>query len=228
MSHLSSPQNIQKTAVNEIASAKYEPTHSDENYHLFILAFQERDEEAWREIQKRYNYLVKKWIRSQVFMVSSIELEDLTQITFFKFWNILSKQKGNLSNNFPFCGAILKYLKRCAETTAVEHLRKQRQLNHLDEKLKQSHLPTIDAQSRQQLDNASERSKLVRRWVAANINHPDERLLLKLLFEYDMKPKEIVHKFPTQFPTQQFVYRLRERIVKRARRSMQLSSYAVY
>ncbi|MEM7333189.1 MAG: hypothetical protein AAF490_13960 [Chloroflexota bacterium] len=197
----------------------------DETYHLFIQALSERNEEAWDEIQKQFNYLVKKWIRNQIFMITPAEIEDLAQITFFKFWNILSKQKGELTKNFPFCGAIVKYLKRCAETTAIEHLRKQQRLNHLDEKLKQSNQFAYELQSRQQFEGLSEQSNLVRRWVTTNINHPDERLLLKLLFEYDMKPREIVNKFPSKFPTKRDVYRLREKIVKRARRNKQLNSY---
>ena len=55
MSHLSSPQSIQQTAVYENTSPKYENAQSDENYHLFIQAFNEHDEEATNRAQQRHN-----------------------------------------------------------------------------------------------------------------------------------------------------------------------------
>jgi len=63
----------------------------------------------------------------------------------------------------------------------------------------------------------SEQQHLLKQWVETAVTDQTEKLLLKLTYEFDMKPREIIKAYPTHFSTIADVYRIKERILKRAR-----------
>ncbi len=57
-------------------------------------------------------------------------------------------------------------------------------------------------------------------WIAENVTDPKERLILHFSFELNMPPAEIAEQHPDHFPDAQSVRRIKERVLKRARRAL--------
>lgn len=201
-------------------SARYAAQTSSEltNYNLFCRALDTHDQMAWATLQKQYQQLVKLWVFQTARTISDYDADDLLQITYTKFWQKLSKSATTVSVDFPNLSCLLKYLKQCAITTTIDFLRKKQRLNRLDQKIQERQLEkTVFVE--QKYAGECDKARSVRHWVATRVEDPLERLLLKLVFEYDLKPAEISETFPEQFPTVRDVRRVRERVLKRARRA---------
>ncbi|MEM7331050.1 MAG: sigma-70 family RNA polymerase sigma factor [Chloroflexota bacterium] len=193
-------------------------TESDLSYELFCRAFDCKDQEAWSFIQNKYQPMVKSWIFKTASNISDFDADDLAQIAYTKFWRNLSRSELSLTAHFEHLGSILKYLNQCATTTAIDFLRKKQRLERLDEKLQVHGKPfdTYVTHHKEACDNTLR----MRSWMSTTLTDPVEKLLLKLLFEYDLKPAEIVNKFPQHFPDKSQVRRVRERVIKRAKRAL--------
>ncbi len=193
-------------------------TESDLSYELFCRAFDNHDEAAWSFIQQKYQPMVKSWIFKTVSNISEFDAEDLAQIAYTKFWKNLSRSEASITAHFEHLGSILKYLNQCATTTAIDFLRKKQRLERLDNKLQTVGQP-FDSYWMSH-DDVCDNTMRMRSWMSNSVNDPVERLLLKLLFEYELKPAEIVRKFPQHFPDKGQVRRVRERVIKRAKRAL--------
>jgi hypothetical protein len=60
----------------------------------------------------------------------------------------------------------------------------------------------------------------VRTWIQANVTDSQERLVLSLSYQAGLSPGEIADRYPQEFPDAQAVRRVKERILKRARRAL--------
>ena len=194
-------------------------TKLEENFELFCRAFNDHDEEAWFTIQTKYHSLVISWIRKTVSGISAFDAEDLMQATYSKFWRTLARNGTKFENRFAHLGCILKYLKQCALTSSMDFLRNKQRLNQIEDKLL-SMAGSNDSYLWLNIKEECEVVVQVRQWVSTNIDDPIENLLLKLVFEYDLKPADIVREYPKQFPSAHHVSRVRERVLKRARRAL--------
>ena len=64
----------------------------------------------------------------------------------------------------------------------------------------------------------------VRTWIQANVTDTQERLVLSLSYQMGLSPGEIAVRYPREFPDAQAVRRIKERILKRARRALREES----
>ncbi len=67
--------------------------------------------------------------------------------------------------------------------------------------------------------------RAIREWIEKNVTDPKEQIVLACSFETGMKPKEIYDRYPDMFANVQTVYRVKERILKRARRSFKMAVF---
>lgn len=205
------------------ASQKRERNQLIYCYELFRRAFDTADQEAWTILNKQYHKLICSWIiKVGAGRFDNDAVGDLANDALAKFWRTISK-KLPLGDHFSDTSQLLSYLNRC--TTSVVHDVNRRQqtqrrvaeLAELDAALPQ-HAPTLEAKMAQE-DGRTAQIDTVRRWVDQNVTDEQELLLLKLLFEQGLKPRDVIIHHPEQFPDIRSVRRLRERILKRARRS---------
>lgn len=210
--------------VQELALASKEAyqkecdSASELAYELFCRALDEHDQYAWLVIQKMYMPLVKSWIGKTVSGISDFDTDDCVQLAYTKFWRSLSRDEISIRTHFPHIGSVLKYLNQCVVTTAIDHLRKKQRLARLNERLLKEREKSAFAQM--VIRESCEKMDRVRHWMQSKVDDPAERLLLKLLYEYDLKPAQIVQTFPDEFPDHHHVRRVRDRVMKRARRAL--------
>ena len=187
-------------------------------FELFCRALDEGDPQAWAAFQGRYSSLVTGWIRSQGPGLSQATVDDLAQETWLAFWRSLTRRSVRVRERFAHIGAALRYLKDCARIAVIEYLRwEQRQRRLLDA---WAALPVPSVESLPGSMARREKLGAIQDWIHRTVTDPQEQLLLHLAFERGLKPQEIQRRFPDEFPTVQEVYRVRERILKRARRAL--------
>lgn len=191
---------------------------SDFAFELFCRALDEHDQHAWLVIQEIYMPLVKSWIGKSISGISEFDADDCMQMAYTKFWRSLSRDDVSVRDKFPHIGSVLKYLHQCVVTTSVDQVRKKQRLARLDERLLKERKKSAFFQMTFQ--ESCEKMERVRLWMQSKVDDPSERLLLKLLYEYDLKPAQIVQTFPEEFPDHHHVRRVRDRVMKRARRAL--------
>ena len=192
-------------------------------YEIFRRAFDTTDEAAWAALSKQYHTLICSWVvKFAAGRFDSDEVADLANDALAKFWRTLST-KLPLATHFKDTPQLLSYLNRCTVSVVYDVNRRQQsrdrisQMATLEAALPQ-HTPTIEVQISAEEGRTAQITS-VRRWVDQHVTDEQEQLLLTLLFEEGLKPREVVTHCPEQFPDIRSVRRVRERILKRARRS---------
>jgi DNA-directed RNA polymerase specialized sigma24 family protein len=66
----------------------------------------------------------------------------------------------------------------------------------------------------------SEQIERVRRWIREEVSDPQEQRILALSYEEELSPADIAARFPDEFGDAAMVRRIKERVLKRARRAL--------
>lgn len=203
-------------------------------FELFRRALVDKKETAWEAIHQQYLHLLLSWIHSRLNVRSTIptalvsqseEANQLAQETFTKFWHTLSKKADVFVDMFPHIGAVLKYLNQCTISVFLDHQRHQQRLARIQNKLTQNTRDEAVSAGLEAriLDNIARKTRLeqFQTWLATNVTDDQEQLVLQLSFERGLTPAEIATDYPQQFANARMVRRIKERVLKRARRSLQ-------
>lgn len=193
-------------------------------FELLRQAIEAVDDTAWQAIYDQYNRLLLHWIRKSFSRPLTNETaEDLAQTAWLKFWRQLSKLNPPFSKRFAHIGAALNYLKKCAVTACLEQLRREkaqaRILARIDLQLKDENAYDSVRDYLQKID-VGERVNQVRQWLDANIHDETEKMMIQLTYQQHLTPVEIVQRCPQLFSHKQDVYRVKQRVLKRARRAL--------
>ncbi len=195
-------------------------------FEMFQRALAGHDAAAWAALQEQYQRLVLTWLHRSGDLAPD-EADDLACEAWEKFWRTLIRRAADLTAHFHHTGALLKYLQQCAITTLLDRQRRQQRQERLAARLteQQAHTPTLAPSelALRALQDA-ERLREAQRWAASQVTDPQERLVLQLSFEEDLSPAEIAARFPHDFDDVQAVRRIKERLLKRARRALAPSS----
>lgn len=197
-------------------------------FELFRRALEQRDEFAWTALQKQYARLIQGWIQTRAFnTMSTDEREDVVQETWTRFWRTLTRYTAPLALRFKHTGALLSYLNKCVFSATIDYQRRVSKHKRLQSRLEResadlytSSQPSIERQLINQ-----QKLEALREWIATHVTDHQERLILKCSFEDGLKPQEIVSQHPNAFPNVRTVYRVKERILKRARRAFEMSIF---
>lgn len=194
-------------------------------FEVFRRAFDDHDAAAWGAIERQYFPLLFNWARART--ETKEDAETLAREALVKGWRVLSGSTVPLADRFAHTGAVLRYLYQCVVTAALDQQRQARGRQLLRERLEASTGEASGAihPGEQILDRLcqEQRIKRVRQWLDEAITDPQEKRVLALTFEEDLSPSEIVMRFPLEFPDAQSVNRIKERVLKRARRAVENS-----
>ncbi len=192
-------------------------------FELFQRALGDRQPGAWEALQQQYQRLVLGWLHKASDLTPD-EVDDLAHDAWQKFWCSLGQRASDLSAHFQHVGALLNYLHQCAITTLLDQQRRQQRQERLLARLSemQANVPTPLTPADLALDELqrAERLTQAQQWAASQVNDPQEKLILVLSFEQDLLPADIAARFPAEFPDVQTVRRIKERLLKRARRAL--------
>ncbi len=188
-------------------------------YQLFLIALCRQDKDAWTKIQKQYAPLISDWLSNLDKNQLSIETkEDLTQEAFVRFWHALVKKKQTHTKDFPHLGAILKYLKCCTTSAFLDWQRKETQMSRLEQQIEAQLESPVTNSLAHDIEQQEELAN-VHNWLRNRVNDPCEKLLIQLHFFQGLSPKQIADKCP-EFDHSKDVYRVKERLLKRAKRAL--------
>ena len=219
---------IDHQTVTRLADACCAETmHQSDNGSCFELlrqAIEASDGAAWQAIYTQYNRLLLHWIRRFFSRPLTNETaEDLAQSAWLKFWRQMSKPEPPFSKRFSHMGGVLNYLKKCAVTACLERQRKEkaqaRILARVDSQLKDENAYDSVREYLQEID-VEDRVNQVSEWLDANVHDKTERVVIQLTYRHHLTPAEIVLRMPHLFSHQQDVYRIKQRVLKRARRAL--------
>jgi hypothetical protein len=193
-------------------------------FELFRRALEEDEQAAWQAIDQQYKHLILHWIYSCSPNLPREEIDEIAPQALPKFWKILTKSTTPVTHRFAHVGAILKYLKQCAVSVLRDHERRAQRRERIRTKLQASGQQLARRlETEQELLARVDQEKLlqmVRNWVKTYVTDPQEQRVLVLSFEIGLSPSQIVQHYPQEFPDVQTVRRIKERLLKRARRAM--------
>lgn len=218
MHHLSLAQIIQRCQQESTQTRQQEAGYC---FELFRRAFEQLDTAAWEAIQQQYRRLLLNWVHTiSQGAISSEELEDIGQDTWLRFWRTLSRHTQPFSQRFPHIGAALNYLNQCVISAFLDYERKLQRQKQLYTLLIIEKKQGVQWDEQEETAEKTEQIHLVREWVVREVKDPQEKLLLSLSYEHNLSPTDIVSHYPTHFANAAEVYRVKERVLKRAKRAL--------
>ena len=221
--------SLRQLDLNEvIQGCRFEagqPRDQEQGYcfELFRRAVEDEEQAAWQAIDQQYKYLIHRWLCDCAPDLPPQEVEDIAPEAWRKFWHAITRAGAPLSERFAHVGAILKYLKQCTQSVFLEHKRyaRRQQVNQYLQSGQQAGL--THTESEEELLARIDRENLfqaVQKWITGWVTDPQEQRVLLLSYEYGLTPVEIATHYPQEFADAQTVRRLKERILKRARRAL--------
>lgn len=194
-------------------------------FELFRRAIEAGDQTAWAALDRQYRQLMLGWVygyKSVTFTPD--EADQITHEALERFWRTLTTHSVQVSTRFAHVGALLKYLNQCVIATILDRQRRAQRMARLTERLQTSEAtppaalsPEATALERMQRE---EHVRQVRQWVRQHVTDPQEQHILALSYAEELTPAQIAQRYPQEFPDAVLVRRLKERILKRARRAL--------
>ena len=178
---------------------------------LFRRALEGSEEDAWDAIHAQYRDLIVQWAGG------GSQGQDLVGMTLAKFWRSLSGVR--ITRRFQHVGAVLAYLRKCAFSVRLDAERRQQRQDRALSLEEVRHQGGGDVQELALRNVLLERGRdRLHRWVDENLSG-NEREVFCLSFYQSLSPSQIAARFPARYPGPKEVYKIKERVLKRIRRS---------
>jgi hypothetical protein len=192
-------------------------------FELFRRAVEDHEQDAWSALNEQYCNLVVRWLADGSAALTREQAVEIAPETWSKFWQAQSNANTPLSERFAHVGAVLKYLKQCTFSVVREYERRLWRRERIQQRLEVDGILTTTLLEDDLLARIDRERLLqeVRRWVQTYVTDPQELRVLALSYEQGLTPAEIAADYPQEFADAQMVRRLKERILKRARRAME-------
>ena len=168
-------------------------------------------DEAWEALLRLLNEHVLIWLRahpSYSLAITYDSEENYTALTFTRFWSAMREQRMRFSN-LP---TVLSYLHATLNSTVIDTLRSYMRVKCVS-LLDPSIAESMEVAIEESYDDDDTWNS-----IQSLLENEDERQIMYLLYYCGLKPREVVTRFPTQFPDVKDVYRLNHNIIERLRR----------
>jgi hypothetical protein len=194
-------------------------------FELFRRALQEKNDAAWEAVEEQYFALVSVWCYETVSEELTAEEIDLfARGALVRFWQTLSTREETLDKQFSHIGAILKYLRHCAQTVVHDHNREQRRRERIKRRFYRASSGLDPRAFENIILDEIERSQLIQKvshWMNVYAEDELERLVFRLSYEEGLTPRRIATLHEDRFKSVTEVHQVKERVMRRLRRAMQ-------
>ncbi len=214
---------VVQAARQELARyQRREVTEGCYRYELFRRAILLRDEWAWSELYELYRPLVSAWVLACMSRATGEEVEVLVNEAFARFAHAITERQWCA---FGTSGALLGYLKRCAQSAAADH----RRWGH--PRLHEEPLDTLPLSCEPMSEDCAEvvgsRLEAQELWAIICRAAPSsaEQLVLWLVCAQGLSPRMVQQLHPTVFPGVQDVYRVKRAALERLARHRALRQF---
>lgn len=189
-------------------------------FELFRRAVVLRDQRAWQGIFDQYRSLTLAWVRLHpAAAVIGEDEEYWINRAFERFWVAVPPERFAA---FAGLAPLLRYLKLCVHTSLVDALRARRgaEADTLSERT-QDTAPDVAS------DTVNEMSRdALWQAILDETQSESERHIAYLCLVLDMKPREIVSRFPEQYASAAEVYRIKRNLLDRLARNPRIRRFA--
>jgi len=211
---------VEGLSVDELATRCREelaksPQQRDLRYcfELFRRAIVRQDQTAWAAVYAQYHPLVRHWLGDVA------DVEALVQETFARFSQAVTAER-LATGECPTLEKLLAFMRRIAINLRInEERRIERERRALDAWFQQDQTAAasndLERAVRQELAD----------YVRSLLKDEKEWLVLRLTYEFDLPPREIVRRYPQHFKNVDEVHRIKERLKKRLERDPRLRGY---
>ena len=202
-----------QVSVEELTEfCREENTSQDKNprpagacFELFRRAVVENCQTAWEAVYAQYRRQAIGWAGG-----NSGDAEDVVHCAFEKFLSAVSPET---FARFAGIANVLAYLRRCVKSVHIDRWRQaEREQLALD-------ALGVEMASQPGSPEQAALDRIVNQQYAEHIydrlKDEQERLVAYLNLELGLKPSEIVHRRPAEFPTARDVYKVRDRVIHR-------------
>lgn len=204
-----------------------QPDNSHEPFclELFRRAILEKSEACWSAIYQQYQRLIYRWLLDfapNSEPIGEKSFEELMLDAFTAFWRAYTVDKLRQADGL---GSILAYLKSCAATAVLQARRKAKNaVPHIAWDQQEREVPgAVQAQvgfERNVLATLS--ADQVWAVVDACCIDENERIIARLSFVADLKPRSILERHPERFTTVEEIYATRRNLKNRLWRDERL------
>lgn len=197
------------------------PVEAQGCYEMFRRAIVEREEQAWERVYRQYRSVALAWIyRHPSFASTGEEAQYFVNRAFEKMWSAVTPAK---FEQFPDLKSLLRYLQICVHSAIVDYAR-QKDETHLEmEEIppleKQRPGPGVEARVVAQTQRQE-----IWRVVNDRIKNDKEQTILYASFVLGLKPRDLYDWFGKRFENIDEVYRVKENLLRRLRRDVELHS----
>lgn len=192
-------------------------------FELFRRAVEQRDEAALRSLQLQYGRLVLRWAYDLLPRATETQVEDVADKAFLKFQGTLNRRVSDVQASFKHVGALLGYLKRCVVSSAIDHQHSEERHARAGRLLMARQQILANGRQDDAILERVDQAALFQRvaaWFEREVADPDERLVIALSYGQGLPPSEIATRHPDRFADEKAVNRIKERVLKRARRAL--------
>lgn len=175
---------------------------------LFRLAIVEQSQRAWKAVYEEYHAQMLRWASG-----NQAAADDIVQRAWEKFFNSVTPKR---FPDFVRVGALLSFLKSCVKSVLIDRARmREREQTTLKawkdlEELAQQEGPSPPSQIIDEIVHQQFAED-----VYSRLRDDEERLVIFMSFELDLKPREIAERYADRFPTAKRVSRIKERVIRR-------------
>jgi DNA-directed RNA polymerase specialized sigma24 family protein len=212
------------------AGARDGPNEHDPRFcfEIFRRALGQGDQPAWEAIYQQYRHLVKSWIAvHSEFIRSGGDIDETVGRTFERLWAAVPPSR---FDRFHDLRSILAYLKMCAHSAVIEDARKDAAFSRMValDALPEEAFQAPDAATDSPVDRVAFAHDLREKlWNAVDARLDDrERLVVRCLYELDLRPKSIFERHPDAFRDVREIYTIRQVVLERLARDPNLRTLA--
>lgn len=190
-------------------------------YELFRRAIALHDQDAWELIMAQYQRLMQSWVaRHPQFNTTGETVDYFVNGACAKLCTRITPER---FDNFPDVRSILRYLQMCLHSSVTDYMRQHAvvTVEFGEDALAEERMMAV-------ADTSGQDAMRAEFWNAVNARLKDsrERLVIRGLFVYGMKPAELLGRHPKAFRDVKEIYSIRENVMDRLARDPQLKSFA--
>jgi len=189
-------------------------------HELLRRALAERDNAAWEYVYELFAPMVERWVcRSSAFKRSGEGADYFVGAAFTRFWRAIGPERFAA---FSSLGALLLYLRRCADCVVIDSLRSNGDADALPDDTLADECDPEGGPDEQALERI-ERAEFWR-YVLDRLHGEAERVVICRSFLLGMRPGDIFSHRQDLFASINDVYSIRRNVIKRLGRDEQLRS----
>jgi DNA-directed RNA polymerase specialized sigma24 family protein len=189
-------------------------------HELLRRALAERDNAAWEYVYELFAPMVERWVRRcSAFERSDEGADYFVAAAFTRFWRAIGPER---FSGFATLGALLLYLRRCAECVVIDSVRAHSHTDLLPDDSLADECDPEGGPDELALDRI-ERAEFWR-YVLNQLHGEAERVVICRSFLLGMRPGDIFSHRQDLFASINDVYSIRRNVIKRLGRDEQLRS----